>query len=186
MIKIYTDGSAAKNRSGWGYVTVYPDKSTNLCSGVVPNATNQQMELTAVVEALREWLEWTPDENVTVYTDSAYIANCYNERWYINWENNGWLNSKGEPVANKLLWMELIKFFRMPQVSIEKVKGHSGHTYNDIADRLACGNYEPNHLTNTEINDTINIKLSEILIEYKMDKLTVNNTIKKIIEVFNG
>ena len=187
MIKAYTDGSASKNRSGWGYVLVFPDGTITPVCGVWNGATNQQMELLAAIEALDYWRNNLKDKyDITVYSDSAYLTNCYNEQWYINWEANGWYNSKNQPVANQEYWEKLIPYFKMPQVHIEKVKGHSGHVYNDMADALACGIYDKKNLTNKKINDTINIKLSEILTEFKMSKRTINDTIEKIMEVFNG
>lgn len=146
------------------------------------------MELTAVLKALNQWKEQLSQKyDVTIYTDSAYVSNCYEQRWYKTWNNNGWRNSKGEDVANQELWMQLIPFFETPGVFIQKVKGHSGNVYNNIADKLACGLYnEQQNLTDKKINDTINIELSKILTEYKMNKLTINKTIDRIIEVFNG
>ncbi len=146
------------------------------------------MELTAVLKALNQWKEQLSQKyDVTIYTDSAYVSNCYEQQWYKTWNNNGWRNSRGEDVANQELWMQLIPFFETPGVFIQKVKGHSGNVYNNIADKLACGLYnEQQNLTDKKINDTINIELSKILTEYKMNKLTINKTIDRIIEVFNG
>jgi len=190
MIKIYTDGSSTKNRSGWGYVAVMPNRTCNLFYGSEPNATNQQMELLAVYYGLDYWYNnFSETDDVTIYSDSAYVLNCYFEKWYQNWEDNGWYNTRGEPVANKELWEKLLPYFKMPNVLFQKVKGHSGNIYNDLADKLACGAYKGPmsiNLTNEKINDTINIKLSELLVEFKMNKLTINDTIDKIIGVFNG
>lgn len=146
------------------------------------------MELTAVLKALNQWKEQLSQKyDVTIYTDSAYVSNCYEQQWYKTWNNNGWRNSRGEDVANQELWIQLIPFFETPGVFIQKVKGHSGNVYNNIADKLACGLYnEQQNLTDKKINDTINIELSKILTEYKMNKLTINKTIDRIIEVFNG
>ena len=146
------------------------------------------MELTAVLKALNQWKEQLSQKyDVTIYTDSAYVSNCYEQQWYKTWNDNGWRNSRGEDVANQELWMQLIPFFETPGVFIQKVKGHSGNVYNNIADKLACGLYnEQQNLTDKKINDTINIELSKILTEYKMNKLTINKTIDRIIEVFNG
>lgn len=150
-------------------------------SGQEAGATNQRMELMAALRAL-EWWELNGYDDVTIYSDSAYFCNCYFEKWYVNWESNGWLNSKKEPVANQDLWEYLIKFFRDPQVHIEKVKGHSGHKYNEIADQLATGTFESNivKLIIDEKNDKINIELSEILLDYSMKKYPVDETIKRI------
>lgn len=182
MIQIYTDGSSTKNRSGWGFVVVTDPPVTR--SGQEIGATNQRMELMAALRAL-EWWELNSDDDVTIYSDSAYFCNCYFEKWYVNWEANGWVNSKKEPVANQDLWKYLIKFFKNPQVHIEKVKGHSGHTYNEMADKLATGALGSNvhKLIIDEKNDKINIELSEILLDYKMCKYPVDETIKRIRKV---
>ena len=187
MINIYTDGSATKNRSGWGWIAYDEKGRCNYYYGQERGATNQRMELMAALKGLEFWDTFFSDKHdVTVYTDSAYLYNCYTDKWWINWENNGWVNSKGDPVANKDLWKNLIKFFQNPQVKFEKVKGHSGHTYNELADKLATGCFNEddldNILTYDEINDKINIELSEILLDYSMKKYPVNETIKRIRE----
>lgn len=189
MIKFYTDGSATKSRSGWGIIGLHNDEEILRLQGTEPNATNQRMELRAAYEALKYWSEYEPSEVCTIYSDSAYFVNCYNDKWYINWENNGWINSKKEPVANKDLWELLIPFFRNNYVFIEKVKGHSGHTYNEIADKLATGaiiiDKNDHNLKIDEINDKINIELSEILLDYSMKKYPVDETIKRIRKACN-
>ena len=181
MINIYTDGSSTKTRSGWGwYLPLDPPIG---CAGQEKNATNQRMELMAALQALNYWYEFHNDDDVTIWTDSAYLYNCYMDKWYINWENNGWVNSKGEPVANKDLWINLIIFFRNPQVKFEKLKGHSGHTYNEMADKLATGAITMDRISNLTVNeesDRINIEISEILMDYTLKKYPVDETIKRI------
>ena len=189
MINIYTDGSSTKNRSGWGIVIIIPEVKIPVTdSGTEIGATNQRMELMAALKGLQWWAaNATETEEVTIYSDSAYFCNCYFDRWYINWENNGWINSKKEPVANKDLWEQIIKFFHDPKVHIEKVKGHSGHTYNEMADKLATGaiGSQTHKLQIDEINDKINIELSEILLDYAMKKYPVDETIKRIRKACN-
>jgi len=189
MIEFYTDGSATKSRSGWGVIGIHYGEEIMRLQGTEPNATNQRMELRAAYEALKFWSEYEPSAVCVIYSDSAYLVNCYNDKWYINWENNGWINSKKEPVANKELWELLIPFFKNPYVSIEKVKGHSGHTYNEIADKLATGaiiiDKNDHELKIDEINDKINIELSEILLDYSMKKYPVDETIKRIRKACN-
>ena len=183
MINIYTDGSATKSRSGWGWVFPLEDKVYECDAGQEKDATNQRMELLAALKALEFWNENYKDDDVTIWTDSAYLYNCYTDRWYVNWENNGWVNSKGEPVANKDLWYNLIIFFRDPQVHFDKLKGHSGHTYNELADKLATGVLSPTDLRQIEFDEEsnrINIEISEILMDYTMKKYPVDETIKRI------
>ena len=181
MINIYTDGSSTKTRSGWGwYLPLDPPIG---CAGQEKGATNQRMELMAALQALNYWYEFHSNDDVTIWTDSAYLHNCYLEKWYINWENNGWVNSKGEPVANKDLWINLITFFRNPQVNFGKVKGHSGCTYNEMADKVVTGDITIDRIPNFKIDeesDRINIEISEILMDYTLKKYPVDETIKRI------
>lgn len=190
MIKIYTDGSSTKNRAGWGFVVVLDDEIIYEQAGTEHKGdTNQLMELTAAVEACDWVLQQSAElqqHNVTIYSDSAYLVNCYQDKWYINWENNGWKNSKGDPVANMLEWRFLIKFFKDDRFTFEKVKGHSGHVYNERADALAQGKCAPTKsqdLTTNKKYDTIYIELSEIMLNYSMDKTSVKRTIDSIISI---
>ena len=190
MIEIYTDGSSMKSRSGWGFVAVKDGKIIHTESGQESaDATNQQMELIAAIRGLSWWSNTfhSLTDSVIVFSDSAYLVNCYAEKWYDNWQNNGWYNSKKEPIANKSLWYRLIPFFEDDRCSFLKVKGHSGHVYNELADKLAQGiALSDNDLTRDENDDIINIKLSEILVDYSMKKFPVKETIERIKEVMRG
>ena len=147
MITIYTDGAVSGNGTkdaygGSGFICVETGKTFS--HPIYKNATNQKCELFAVLSACvyAEGQIWNkknifPPEEVVIRSDSAYIINCYNQRWYSNWLVNGWQNSKKEPVANKDLWEQLIPYFENPQFRFEKVAGHSGDKYNDRADELA-------------------------------------------------
>ena len=190
MYKLYTDGSAAKSRSGWGYLLFNDQNNLYVSSGTEEGATNQRMELMAALQGLQHWaLDCATDEQeytITIYSDSAYLTNCYYDKWYVNWENNNWFNSKNEPVANKDLWERLIPFFKCELVSIEKVKSHSGNRYNDLADQLATGKLKSSDvyaLTIDEKNDIINMKISEILIDYRLSKISVSKAIEDIRKV---
>jgi len=188
MINIYTDGSATKSRSGWGWIAVYPEGQQEHEAGTSIGATNQRMELMAALRALIWWkreghCRWDSDDDVTIHTDSAYLYNCWADKWWVKWENNGWRNSQDAPVANMDLWKYLTTFFKDPQVSFAKVKGHSGHVYNEMADKLATGAIkaeEEQWLKIQEKNDKINIELSEILLDYSLKKYPVDETIKRI------
>jgi len=189
MIEIYTDGSSMKSRSGWGFVAIKDGDIIAQQSGQsVAGMTNQQMELIAAYEALHWWEnEHDIYDDVVILSDSAYLINCYVERWYDNWENNGWKNSKKEPVANKELWEKLLPYFKNRQCFFQKVKGHSGHVFNELADRLATGAISQHtDLTRDKNDDIINIKLSEILVDYSMKKFPVKETIDRIKEVMRG
>ena len=70
-------------------------------------------------------------------SDSTYVVNCFRDRWWVRWQQNGWKNSKKEPVANPDLWKPLIELVQRTQPSFRWVKGHSGDRMNDLVDRLA-------------------------------------------------
>ncbi|MEN6350765.1 MAG: ribonuclease HI [Syntrophomonas sp.] len=135
-INIYTDGACSGNPGpgGWGAVLMYGDHCKEI-SGAQPVTTNQRMELTAVIEALKALkVEGWP---VKVHSDSAYVVNAFKQNWITNWQKNGWKNSKKEDVANQDLWKELIELSIKNKVSIEKVKGHAGDRWNERCDELA-------------------------------------------------
>lgn len=100
------------------------------------------MELVAIISAIKEILQ-TKDkykfltERIVIYTDSAYVCNCFQNKWYENWEKNGWKNAKKEPVKNKELWMVLLDLYDKYNIVFEKVKGHSDDEKNNIVDLLA-------------------------------------------------
>ena len=129
---VYTDGACSGNPGpgGWAWATTDGRQD----SGGDPDTTNQRMELTAVLEALR-----VIDGAVSIYSDSTYVVNCYNERWYDGWIARNWRNSQRKPVANRDLWEPLVEIFerRRPELSFTWVKGHSGDPMNDLVDALA-------------------------------------------------
>jgi ribonuclease HI len=105
-------------------------------TGGEAHTTNQRMEIMAVLEALRS----NPGQ-VTIVSDSTYVVNCFNKKWWRGWRNNGWLNAARKPVANKDLWEHLIELYLErggeATIKFEWVKGHSGDFMNDLVDRLA-------------------------------------------------
>ena len=142
--EIYCDGSTRGNGyedsvGAWAWLVHEGGNIIfkNCCAE--KNTTNQRMELTAAVEALEKVMfEWVcPNDKVVVYTDSAYLHNCYTQKWYKNWQKNGWKNSKKEPVANRDLWERLLPYFDNKQIEFIKVKGHAGVEYNEIVDTMA-------------------------------------------------
>lgn len=129
---VYTDGACSGNPGpgGWAWAT----EGGRQASGGEPNTTNQRMELRAVLEALLAL-----PGSVVVHSDSTYVVNCFNERWYEGWKAKGWKNSQRKPVANRDLWEPLINLYlmRADEVSFVWVKGHSGDPMNDLVDQLA-------------------------------------------------
>ena len=134
-VTLYTDGACSGNpgRGGWGAVLLFGTYEKQM-SGVSENTTNNQMELTAVIEGLKALKE--PCE-VMVYSDSAYVVNAFNNNWIEGWQKSNWRNSKKDPVANRELWEELISLTTAHKVTFNKVKGHAGDKYNEICDSLA-------------------------------------------------
>jgi ribonuclease HI len=134
-VTIYTDGACSGNPGpgGWGAVLTYKDKQKT-AFGYEPHTTNNRMELVAVIESLK--LLNQPC-HVQVYSDSAYLVNCFNNNWIEGWQKNGWRTSKNQPVENRELWEALLELMKIHQVEYFKVKGHSHVTLNEMADRLA-------------------------------------------------
>lgn len=144
--KIYCDGATSNNgyenaRGGWAYLILDEnDIEIYRFKEGVPSATNNQMELLAAINGLlylHSIRDISKQDKITVYTDSAYLANCVKQKWYSKWLVNGWINSKKEPVANKNLWKSLIPFFEAENIEFVKVKGHAGNKYNEIVDKMA-------------------------------------------------
>jgi ribonuclease HI len=134
-VEIYTDGACSGNPGpgGWAAILKYGDKEKEIV-GYDPDTTNNRMELTAVIEALQH-LKY-PCE-VDVYSDSAYIVNCFKQGWLANWKRNGWKTAGKKPVQNVDLWQKLDAFMQKHRVTFNKVEGHAGHEYNERADTLA-------------------------------------------------
>lgn len=139
-IIIYTDGACSgnqneKNKGGYGAVLMYKGHKKEIYGGEI-NTTNNRMELKACIEALRTLKR--KDIPVEVYTDSAYLCNCINQKWYIKWRQNGWINSSKKSVENKDLWQDLLNLVEgINIIKFIKVKGHSGVELNELADKLA-------------------------------------------------
>ena len=133
-VTIYTDGACSGNpgKGGWGAILIYA-KEKKYMSGSKQLTTNNQMELTATIEALKAI---SKPSNIALYTDSQYVKNGITS-WIFNWKKNGWKTANKKPVANKDLWIELEKYVDFHSVNWFWVKGHSGNHYNEIADELA-------------------------------------------------
>ncbi len=134
-VVIYTDGACSGNPGpgGWGAVLMYNDIKKEI-SGGKRDTTNNIMELTAVVEALK-MLKY-PCE-VDLYSDSSYVVNAFDKGWINNWIQNNWKTSSKDPVKNKEIWKELHSLIQIHKVKFIKVKGHSDNEYNNRCDELA-------------------------------------------------
>lgn len=134
-VTIYTDGACSGNPGpgGWGAILMYEDFKKEI-SGFNKETTNNIMEMTAVIEALK--LLKYPCE-LTIYSDSAYVVNAFEKGWIDSWKANGWKNSSKEPVKNKELWEEMIELLEPNEFVFQKVKGHSDNELNNRCDYLA-------------------------------------------------
>ena len=143
-LEFYTDGafSSKTEMGGWAAVCVEDGNVIDTQSGYEPYSTNNRMELTAFLSALEnaDTIE-TGNTKVTIYTDSAYIANCFNQNWYVKWMSNGWRTSDKQDVKNQDLWRRIIALYIKLKgrldLSIVKVKSHSDNPWNNYADLLA-------------------------------------------------
>ena len=134
IVYIYTDGACKGNPGpgGWGAVLKYSD-SVKEIKGFVPNTTNNIMELTAVIKALRSL---TRSCEIIITTDSNYVKDGITE-WIHQWKKKGWKTSTKKPVKNKELWQALEEETHRHEIKWEWVRGHSGHPENERADELA-------------------------------------------------
>ena len=134
-VTIYTDGACSGNPGpgGWGSILMFGDVKKEI-SGAMKDTTNNIMEITAVIEALKCLKE---ECEVEVYSDSAYVVNAFNQGWIENWKKNNWRNAQKDPVKNKELWEELDNLTTIHKVTFIKVKGHSDNEFNNRCDKLA-------------------------------------------------
>lgn len=145
MYKVYTDGATSNNgkenaEGGWAFIII-DDNDNVIASGAdyVPSpTTNNICELLAIINGCKTVIPLLETfDQVRLYSDSAYCINCVNQKWYIKWQQNGWINSSKKPVLNKELWEQLIPFFNDPRFEWIKIKGHSDNKYNNIVDEMA-------------------------------------------------
>ena len=134
-VENYTDGACQGNPGpgGWGAVMRYKGTEKEI-SGGERNTTNNRMELSAVIEALKLLKEPC---SVTLYSDSQYVCNAIKLGWAKKWRANGWMRNKKEPALNPELWDELLKLCEKHTVEVVWVKGHAGHPENERCDALA-------------------------------------------------
>ncbi len=133
-IDIYTDGACSGNPGpgGWGVLLRYKGQEKELSGGEIMT-TNNRMELTAVIEALKTLKEAC---HIHLYTDSQYVIKGFNE-WLPGWIERGWKNSSKKDVSNVDLWKQLLELTKIHQIKWIWVKGHAGHVENERVDALA-------------------------------------------------
>ena len=134
IVEIFTDGACSGNPGpgGWGAILRFGDHEKELHGGEA-NSTNNRMELTAAIEALRAL---TRPCQVVLTTDSVYVKDGIT-KWIHGWLKNGWKTAAKKPVKNAELWQELWQEVQRHQVEWRWIKGHAGHDENERADALA-------------------------------------------------
>ena len=146
VIRFATDGSSLANGTalqagGWAYKSMDRD-DINGYGGVV-GATNNQMEITAAIKALEGCIQLAQKgDTVEIYSDSAYLVDCFNDNWIGNWMKNGWLTIQNTPVKNREYWQKiynLLNILKLQDIEVKfvKVLGHSGNYDNEFVDKLA-------------------------------------------------
>jgi len=132
---VYTDGACSGNPGpgGWGAIIIDDKENQIILSGKEKSTTNNRMELTAPIMALKKIKE---SSKIIIYTDSTYLKNGITI-WIENWKKNGWINANRKPVKNKDLWVVLNKLTEKKLINWKWVKAHAGNRYNELADKLA-------------------------------------------------
>lgn len=138
-VEIFTDGACSGNPGpgGWGAI-LRCDGTEKELSGGEKETTNNRMELTAVIMALKA-LKYPCD--VTVTTDSKYVCDAINQKWVFGWRDNNWKKKDKKPALNPDLWQELLNLLEIHQVKFCWVKGHNDHAENERCDKLAVNEY---------------------------------------------
>ena len=134
-VTIYTDGACSGNPGpgGWGAVLCYKGTEKEL-SGGEAMTTNNRMELTAAVSALKALKEPC---RVYLYSDSKYLVDSLMKGWVIAWEKRGWVKADKKPALNADLWQELLRLDKVHEITYHWVKGHADDDYNNRCDELA-------------------------------------------------
>ena len=133
-VEIYSDGACLGNPGpgGWGAILMAKDKKKEI-SGSESDTTNNRMELTAAIEALKTLKK---PAQVKLYTDSKYVIDGIT-KWIFSWKKTQWRNSNRKLVKNSDLWQNLDNEVQKHKIKWIWVKGHSGNFYNELVDNLA-------------------------------------------------
>ena len=134
-VTVYTDGACSGNPGpgGWGAILRYGEHVKEL-SGGERSTTNNRMELTGVIEALKALREPCI---VELYSDSKYVIDALDKGWAIGWRSKGWIKSDKKHALNPDLWEELLDLAAVHELHCHWVKGHAENEYNNRCDELA-------------------------------------------------
>ncbi len=135
QVDLYTDGACSGNPGpgGWGVLLCWNGHEKELSGGKI-QTTNNQMELTAVIEGLRQLKKPC---HVELYTDSKYVLDGAT-KWLAGWKAKNWRRADKKPVLNQELWQQLDIEMMRHKIVWHWVKGHAGHPQNERVDALAC------------------------------------------------
>lgn len=138
-VTIYSDGACSGNPGpgGWGTILVYQGHEKEM-SAAEELTTNNRMELLAAIMGLEQLKEPC---DVTLVSDSRYLCESITQGWVFQWEQKGWRKADKKPALNVDLWERMLAQLRRHQVTVQWVKGHDGHPYNERCDRLAVQAY---------------------------------------------
>jgi ribonuclease HI len=161
-INIYTDGACSHNKGaiwagGWAALLhINSEPNFHILAGKKKHTTNNEMELVAFNKALNYVKTFATESTIiNIYTDSAYITNCFKELWYVNWRKNNWLNAKKKPIKHKKLWQEIIENVEYLTINsilhIQKVAAHSTNEFNNYVDNIAVFMKEQTEITNENL-----------------------------------
>ncbi len=139
-IEAFTDGACSGNPGpgGWGAILRFGEHEKELFGGE-KETTNNRMELTAAIEALKAIKEPC---DVRLATDSKYLSDGIGKGWAQSWQQNGWRKADKKPALNVDLWEQLLELLKIHNVTIDWVKGHAGHPENERCDALAVAYYK--------------------------------------------
>ncbi|PIE47173.1 MAG: DNA polymerase III subunit epsilon [Gammaproteobacteria bacterium] len=153
----YTDGACKENPGvgGWGAYLIFADGTTQELYAGEQQTTNNRMELTATIEAIKN----SPNQHLLeIWTDSSYVKNGITQ-WINNWKAKGWKTANKKPVKNQDLWQQLDELNQTRNIDWNWIKGHAGHAGNEKADELANKgvlNLEGNKQKNQQSDDWLN------------------------------
>jgi ribonuclease HI len=134
-VTIYTDGACDPNPGvgGWAAILLF-GKHEKTITGGERDSTNNRMEMTAVIEAMKQLKEPC---DVTIFTDSEYVKNAFTKGWLDNWQKRGWKTADRKPVKNQDLWQAMLELVKPHKLTWQWVKGHADDPINNRCDELA-------------------------------------------------
>jgi ribonuclease HI len=137
LVHIYTDGGCSPNpgAGGWAAVLISPGHNNHRreISGAEPDSTNNRMELTAAMMALRSLKKPC---RVVLHTDAKYLRDAFEKGWLDRWQRKGWKTQARHPVLNQDLWQELLALSKQHDITWQWVKGHADNAENNRCDEL--------------------------------------------------